>query len=67
MTVDKSKLVEFIKELKTTNITGFDEAKTKQKIVLRILNLLGRNIFDVDEIVSEYGVSNRRVDYSNGW
>jgi len=64
MTVARSKLVEFIKELKSTDIMGFDEAKTKQMIVLRILDLLGWNIFDVDEVVPEYGVSNRRVDYS---
>jgi len=64
MAIDRSKLVEFIRELKSTNIGRFDEAKTKQKIVLRILHLVGWNIFDVDEVEPEYGVSNKRVDYS---
>ncbi|NJD22094.1 MAG: hypothetical protein FIA82_05430 [Melioribacter sp.] len=44
-------------------IREYDEIATKQKIILQILNLLGWNIFS-DEVIPEYSVENKRVDYS---
>lgn len=45
-------------------IRTFDEATTKQAIVLRLLSELGWPIFDTEEVKPEYSVSTRRVDYS---
>jgi len=42
---------------------GTDEAATKQGIVLPILNALGWNVFDVEEVVPELRVHGGRVDY----
>lgn len=47
-----------------TNIDIFDEATTKQVIILRMLFELGWKIFKADEVNPEYSVANRRVDYS---
>ena len=43
---------------------SLDEAATKQGIVLRLLSLAGWNPFDLSEIVPEYTVGSRRVDYA---
>ena len=45
-------------------IASFDEATTKQAIILRILSELGWNIFNTNEVKPEYSVGGRRVDYS---
>lgn len=42
-----------------------DESATKQGVVLRLLSLVGWDVFDVsEEVVPEYTVGNRRVDYA---
>lgn len=43
---------------------SFDEAATKQIVVLRVLSLLGRDIYNIDEVKPEFAVGNQRVDYS---
>lgn len=45
-------------------IATFDEATTKQAIILKLLSELGWNIFNTDEVKPEYSVANKRVDYS---
>ncbi len=56
---------DFIKKLRTDRkIYSYDEATAKQMIVLRLLNLTGWDIFNVEEVVPEYSVESRRVDYS---
>ncbi|MBI5968772.1 MAG: restriction endonuclease subunit R [Deltaproteobacteria bacterium] len=45
-------------------IGTFDEATTKQAIVLRLLSELGWPVFNTEEVKPEYSVSNRRVDYA---
>jgi predicted type IV restriction endonuclease len=45
-------------------ITTFDEATTKQAIILRLLSELGWHIFNTEEVKPEYSVSNKRVDYA---
>jgi len=55
----------FIDRLKTDRrIETFDEASTKQAIVLRLLSLLGWDTFNTDEVTPEYSVAGKRVDYS---
>ena len=44
-------------------IHSFDEAVTKQTIILPILQLLGWNFFDSEEVCPEFFVENKRVDY----
>lgn len=57
-------LIEFLKKLKNKpQIHSFDEAATKQTIILPILQILGWEIFDPDEVCPEFYVENRRVDY----
>ena len=45
-------------------LSSFDEAATKQAVILRILNALGWDPFNVDEVCPEYSVSGKRVDYA---
>lgn len=47
---------------KDRRILTFDEAATKQAVIMRILSCLGWDPFNIDEIYPEYSVSNRRVD-----
>ncbi|MBN2020233.1 MAG: hypothetical protein JW749_08415 [Sedimentisphaerales bacterium] len=59
------KLIAFIENLKSNrNVTNFDEAATKQGIILPILQMLGWNIFDIDEVMPEFSTGDGRVDYS---
>ncbi|MDP8241609.1 MAG: type I restriction endonuclease [Candidatus Celaenobacter antarcticus] len=61
----KDKIISFTESLKfDRSIETFDEAATKQAIVLRLLNLLGWNTFNISEITPEYSVGSQRVDYS---
>jgi hypothetical protein len=58
-------LITFIENLKRNpNLSKFDEASTKQAIILPTLHLLGWNTYNIDEVTPEYSVENRRVDYS---
>jgi hypothetical protein len=41
----------------------FDEITTKQTIVLQLFQSLGWNIFSTDEVLPEFAVDERRVDY----
>ena len=43
------------------NVGGYDEARVKQGVVLRILSALGWNPFDIDEVAPEFGGG--RVDF----
>ena len=42
---------------------SLNESATKQGVVLRLLSLAGWNPLDVSEVVPEYTVGNRRVDF----
>jgi len=58
-------LTTFIENLKgDRRIVSFDEAATKQAIVLRLLSILGWDTFNIDEVTPEYSVGGRKVDYS---
>ncbi|MEN3016620.1 MAG: type I restriction endonuclease [Candidatus Methanosuratincola petrocarbonis] len=59
------KLFDAIKQLKSSKqLYSYDEAKIKQTVVLRILDILGWDHYNADEVVPEYSVRGKRVDYS---
>ena len=45
-------------------VLALDEATTKNGVILPILNELGWNPFNIDEVQPEYTVSAKRVDYA---
>ncbi|MDA2933257.1 type I restriction endonuclease [Acidobacteria bacterium AH-259-D05] len=58
-------LKSFIETLRTNpRLNAFDEAATKQAIILPLLHQLGWNTYNIDEVTPEFSVENRRVDYS---
>ena len=61
----REKLTFLIKSLQSDRrISSFDEAATKQAVVLRLLAILGWDPFNIDEVKPEYIVGGRRVDYA---
>lgn len=58
-------LISFIENLKANRrIVSFNEAETKQAVVLELLYLLGWKRSNTDEVAPEYSVAGKRVDYS---
>ena len=57
-----SRAVEQIKSF--TSFNTLDESATKQGVVLRLLSVAGWDTFDISQVVPEYTVGNRRVDYA---
>lgn len=56
---------DFIEGIKANpRVVIFDEAATKQAIILPLLHLLGWNTHCVDEVIPEFLIENRKVDYS---
>jgi predicted type IV restriction endonuclease len=49
---------------KNKNLQKYDEASTKQAIVLRLLAILGWDTFDVSEVYPEYPVGSYNIDYA---
>jgi predicted type IV restriction endonuclease len=61
----KQQIKSFIEELKSNKkISTFDEASTEQAIVLRLLFLLERDIFNVDEVCSNYSFCSYNFYYA---
>jgi len=61
----EKQLIEFIDGIKTNKQVGsFDEASTKQAIVLRLLFLLGWDIFNVDEVNPNLANESQQADYA---
>ena len=61
----QQKIEAFANELRSNkNIFKFDEGATKQGLVLRLLSLLGWDIFDVDEVCPEYSINSNSVAYA---
>ncbi len=61
----QSQLILFIDNLKQDRrIISFDEAATKQAVVLKILSILGWDTYNIDEVTPEYAIGGKRVDYS---
>lgn len=58
-------LLEFIKSIqKNQDILIYDEASTKQAVVLPILSKLSWDLFNRDEVYPEFSTEGKRVDYS---
>ena len=58
-------IAQAVQQIKNTvSLRKLDESATKQGVVLRLLSLAGWNPFDVSEVVPEYTVGNRRVDFA---
>ena len=56
---------EFIRQLKTNpKLITFDEAQTKQALILPLLQHLGWNPFNIDEVTPEFPVENRKIDFA---
>ena len=47
----------------TVSMSVLDESATKQGVVLKLLSLAGWDTFDITQVVPEYTVGSRRVDY----
>ncbi|MBT8366249.1 MAG: hypothetical protein KJP23_16235, partial [Deltaproteobacteria bacterium] len=61
----KKQIVEFIDELKSNKkLATFDEASTKQAVVLRLLSFLGWDIFNVEEVYPDFPVETSNVSYA---
>jgi len=61
----KKQIMSFVSELKShKKLTTFDEASTKQAVVLRLLSFLGWDIFNVEEVYPDYSVNNTNVSYA---
>ena len=61
----ENELKDLISEIKSNDrIYSYDEATTKQAIILRLFSSLGWKIFNTDEVKPEYSMSGRRVDYA---
>lgn len=55
----------FIENLKMNpRVSSFNEDETKMAIILRLLQLLGWDFYNVDEVTPEFSVENRKVDYA---
>ncbi len=58
-------LKNFIKKIQTEKkIQSLNEEATKQSIILPILQLLGWQVFDTDEVYPEFSIETTRVDYA---
>ncbi|MEW6201366.1 MAG: restriction endonuclease subunit R [bacterium] len=61
----RDKLLFFIKSLKDNNqITGYDEAAVKQAIIMPILQILGWDVFNVNEVKPEHSTGGGNVDFA---
>ena len=61
----KEELIKLIDSFKEDRrLYSFDEASTKQAVILRVLKVLGWDPFNVDEVYPEYSVGSKRVDYA---
>lgn len=61
----EQQLIEFIDGVKSNKQVGsFDEASTKQAIVLRLLFLLGWDIFNIDEVIPNLSNETQQADYA---
>ena len=61
----KKKITELIDELKTNKkLATFDEASTNQAVVLRLLSLIGCDIFNVAEVYPDFPVDPSSVSYA---
>ena len=61
----ENRLISAISKIKLNkDINTFDEASTKNEVVLRFLSILGWDPFNTQEVKPEYAIRGKRVDYS---
>ena len=61
----EKKIIAFIEELKSNKkLATFDEASTKQAVVLRLLSFLGWDIFNVEQVYPDYSANSSNVSYA---
>ena len=61
----EKKIVSLINDLKSNKkLATFDEASTKQAVVLRLLSFLEWDIFNVEEVYPDYSVNSSNVSYA---
>ena len=61
----EKKIVSFINDLKSNKkLSAFDEASTKQAVVLRLLSFLGWDIFNVEEVYPDYSANSSNLSYA---
>ena len=61
----KKQIISFIDDLKSNKkLATFDEASTKQAIVLRLLSFLGWDIFNVEEVYPDFSTNSSNVSYA---
>ena len=57
-------IAQAVEQIRNTVSMGvLDESATKQGVVLRLLSLAGWDPFDISQVVPEYTVGTRRIDY----
>jgi hypothetical protein len=61
----KEQIISFIDDLKSNKkLATFDEASTKQAVVLRLLSFLGWDIFNVEEVYPDFSTNSSNVSYA---
>ncbi|CAB1059121.1 Foldase protein PrsA precursor (EC @ Foldase clustered with pyrimidine conversion [Olavius sp. associated proteobacterium Delta 1] len=61
----KKQIISFIDELKSNKkLATFDEASTKQAVVLRLLSFFGWDIFNVEEVYPDFSTNSSNVSYA---
>ena len=61
----KKQIISFIDDLKSNKkLATFDEASTKQAVVLRLLSFLGWDIFNVAEVYPDFAIKSSTVSYA---
>ena len=61
----RKQITAFIDELKTNKkLATFDEASTKQAVVLRLLSFLGWDIFNVEEVYPDFSTGSSNISYA---
>ncbi|MGC8776033.1 MAG: type I restriction endonuclease [Minisyncoccia bacterium] len=59
----REQLLRFINNLKNKTFFDFNEDVTKTSIILKLLNILGWDVFNNEEVWPEYVIGSKRVDY----
>lgn len=57
-------IISFIEDIKIKDMSSFNEASTKQIVIMRLLYILGWDIFNIDDVIPEYSVGSMKVDYA---
>ena len=61
----QKQITAFIDELKANKkLASFDEASTKQAVVLRLLSFLGWDIFNVEEVFPDFSTGSSNISYA---